>query len=217
MPTSDDYIMERFMRPIPPDCCVAPNSLPVIANGDPGIARVATIGLNPGGPFPDPKPDTPEEAWEGQKRYFQGNVYGAYFTPLERALNECGASYYDESACNLDLVCWATDPHWSGVPDAAQQELLNADHEFFTTLLAENPNIELLLGNGRTVCERMAEKFAVKQVPAPDIAAELYCGKVEGRLFIGWSAFLNNSPLNAEQRAKMARRVSEWRRNGGCP
>lgn len=211
------YIRDRFARPIPPDCCVAPDSLPVIANGDPGVARVATIGLNPGGPYPDPKPDTPEEAWEEQKRYFQGNVYGAYFTPLEKVLNECGASYYDGSACNLDLVCWATAPHWSGVPDAAQRELLNADHEFFTTLLAENSNIELLLGNGRTVCERMAEKFEVKQVSAPDIAPELYCGKVEGRLFIGWSTFLNNSPLNTEQRAEMARRVSEWRRSGGCP
>lgn len=124
-------------------------------------------------------------------------------------LNECGLSYYDGSACNLDLVCWATKPHWREVPDAAQRELLDADHEFFTTLLTENPNIALLLGNGRTVCQRMADKFEVKPVPAPDLAPTLYCGEAAGKLFIGWSAFLGDSRLKREQRAAMARRVSE--------
>ena len=216
--TIPGYIRDRLLRPIPPDCCVALNTWPVIANGDPGLARIATVGLNPGGgaPYNDA---TVEEVWEGQKRYFQrDDVYRRYFSPLEGVLNACGASYggkYDPGdsaaipACNLDLVCWATDPPWSSVPYEARRKLLDADHEFFTTLLTESPNIELLLGNGRTVCERMVEKFEVKQVPAPDIATELYCGKVEGRLFIGWSAFLNNSPLNTEQRAAMARRVSE--------
>lgn len=37
-----DYIRDRFARPIPPDCCVVPNSLPIIANGDP-----ASLGLRP--------------------------------------------------------------------------------------------------------------------------------------------------------------------------
>ena len=222
-----NYILERFQRPIPPDCCV-PNCLPTIANGDPGIAKVATVGLNPGWDGPARKDSTQpdmgeiEQAWEGQKMYFQDEVYGRYFTPLERALKECGASYYDGSACNIDLVSWPTETKpkgWSNVPNEAQRKLLDADHEFFTTLLAENPNIELLLGNGRAVGERMVEKFGVTRVPAHDINKRLdcYCGEVAGRLFIGWSTFLNNSPLNTEQRARMAQRVAEWYRNGGCP
>ena len=157
-----DYILERLQRQIPPDCCVVPDSYPVIANGDPGLARIATIGLNPGGatPYNDA---AAEEVWEGQKRYFQENRY-RYFTHLERVLNACGASYggkydvedkYAIRACNLDLVNWATDPPWSSVPWESQRKLLDADHEFFTTLVAENPSIELLLGNGRTVGERM--------------------------------------------------------------
>ena len=211
-----DYIRDCLLRPIPPDCCVAPDTYPVIANGDPGLARIATVGLNPGG-AEQRGTRSIEEEWERQKGYFLETRY-AYFGHLERVLKACRASYggkydldgsYDIPACNLDLVCWATTPHWGGVPDAAQRELLNADHEFFTTLLAENPNIELLLGNGRTVCDHVAEKFEVKQVPAPDIATTLYCGKVAGRLFIGWSAFLGNSQLKWEQRDAMARRVSE--------
>ena len=204
------YIRDRLLRPIPPDCCVQPDAYPVIANGDPGLARVATVGLNPGGAMPY-NDAAVEEAWEGQKGYFQGKVYGMYFTPLQKVLNECGASYYDGSACNLDLVCWATKPHWREVPDAAQRELLDADHEFFTTLLTENPNIALLLGNGRTVGKRMMEKFGVEKIPASDIhpRLDLYCGEAAGKLFIGWSTFLGNSPLKREQRDAMARRVSE--------
>lgn len=212
--TIPGYIRDRLLRPIPPDCCVAPDTYPVIANGDPGLARIATVGLNPGG-AEQRGTRSIEEEWERQKGYFQGKVYGRYFTPLQKVLNECGASYYDGSACNLDLVCWATKPHWREVPDAAQRELLDADHEFFTTLLTENPNIALLLGNGRTVCRRMEEKFEVKQVPAPDIATTLYCGKVAGKLFIGWSAFLGNSRLKSEQRDAMARRVSEMAAGAG--
>ena len=223
--TIPDYILERLQRPIPPGCCVVRDSYPVIANGDPGLARTATVGLNPGGatPYNDAAAET---VWEGQKRYFHENRY-RYFTPLERVLNACGASYggkydvegkYAIRACNLDLVNWATAPHWREVPDAARRELLDADHEFFTTLLAENPSIELLLGNGRTVGERMMEKFGVEKIPAPDIHSSLvlYCGEALGRLFIGWSEFLANSPLNAEQRAAMAQRVSEIARERGA-
>ena len=216
--TIPGYIRDRLLRPIPPDCCVALNTWPVIANGDPGLAKIATVGLNPGGgaPYNDA---TVEEVWDGQKRYFLENRY-RYFTPLEHVLNACGASYggkydpdgnYAISACNPDLVCWATTPHWSNVPYEAQRKLLDADHEFFTTLLAENPNIELLLGNGRTVGERMMEKFGVEKIPASDIHPRLvlYCGEAAGKLFIGWSTFLGNSPLKREQRDAMARRVSE--------
>ena len=224
------YILERLQRPIPPGCCVVPDSYPVIANGDPGLARTATVGLNPGGAFIRKEPSKPvgldeaEQVWEGQKRYFQENRY-RYFTPLERVLNACGASYggkydvegkYAIRACNLDLVNWATDPHWREVPDAAKRELLDADHEFFTTLLAENPSIELLLGNGRAVCRRMEKKFEVKQVPASDITATLYCGEVAGKLFIGWSTFLGNSRLKREQRDAMAQRVSEIAQERGA-
>lgn len=227
--TIPNYILERFQRPIPPDCCVQAGAYPVIANGDPGLAGIATVGLNPGG-AEQCSANTAEQEWEGQKKYFlRDDVYGQYFTPLERVLNACGASYggkYDAEgkyairACNLDLMNWATKTKpkgWSNVPWESQRKLLDADHEFFTTLLTENPNIELLLGNGRTVGERMMEKFGVEKIPATDIhpSLDLYCGEALGRLFIGWSAFLANSPLNAEQRAEMARRVSEIARERG--
>ena len=125
------YIRDRLLRPIPPESCVKESTWPVIANGDPGLARIATVGLNPGGgaPYNDA---TAEEVWEGQKRYFQrDDVYRRYFSPLEKVLNECEASYYDGSACNLDLVCWATCPRdWSKVPPEAREKLIERDREF---------------------------------------------------------------------------------------
>lgn len=215
------YIRDRLLRPIPPDCCVALNTWPVIANGDPGLAKIATVGLNPGGgaPYNDA---TVEEVWDGQKRYFLENRY-RYFTPLEHVLNACGASYggkydpvgnYAISACNLDLVCWATTPHWGGVPDAAQRELLNADHEFFTTLLAENPNIELLLGNGVRVKEQVEGRLGAETpcvvtltVPGYKRTMRVFSGEALGRFYVGW-----NWPLvriGSKMVEKLAKRVGE--------
>lgn len=73
--TIPGYIRDRLLRPIPPDCCVQPDAYPVISNGDPGLARVATVGLNPGGAMPY-NDAAVEEAWEGQKGYFQAKSTG---------------------------------------------------------------------------------------------------------------------------------------------
>lgn len=67
--TIPGYIRDRLLRPIPPDCCVQPDAYPVIANGDPGLARIATVGLNPGG-AEQRGTRSIEEEWERQKGYF---------------------------------------------------------------------------------------------------------------------------------------------------
>jgi hypothetical protein len=41
--------------------------------------------------------------------YFFRNPYRRWFDPLDRLVRDgLGASYYDSSACHLDLVQWAT-------------------------------------------------------------------------------------------------------------
>ena len=219
-----DYIMERIMRPIPPDCCVAPERWPTIANGDPGAAMVATVGLNPGGAFPGDKPNTPEEAWEGQKRYFRDHQPARYFDPLEGVLNACGASYggkydldgsYAIPACNLDLVNWETDPRlWNHVPTEARNELLKKDEEFLATLLRENPNIVLLLGNGKTVTEELRrrqrgriESVDTLAVPGYKRKMRVFVGEAADRRYIGWNYPLER--IGTKMREKLAQRVGE--------
>ena len=47
-----------------------------------------------------------------------------------------------------------------------------------------------------------------------DLGARIYRGDLPGRRFIGWSAFLSNSPLNRSQRAELARLVGDMHREG---
>ena len=66
-------------------------------------------------------------------------------------------------------------------------------------------NIELLLGNGRTVVEQFQRTFKVRfeNWKVDDIGVRIYRGDLLGRRFIGWSAFLSNSPMNRSQRARI--------------
>ena len=59
--------------------------------------------------------------------------------------------------------------------------------------LQENENIELLLGNGKTVVEQFERTFKVRfdKRKVDDLGAHIYCGDLLGKRFIGWSAFLS--------------------------
>ena len=59
--------------------------------------------------------------------YFQRNPYRRWFDQFHPVLTACGASYYDGSACHLDLVQWATDPARQA-PQRAQARLAEAGH-----------------------------------------------------------------------------------------
>ena len=144
-------------------------------------------------------------------------------------LNACGVTYggkygadRPDLACSLDLVQWPTDPLWSKLPREcsadAQSKLLSDGAAFFEKILQENENIELLLGNGKTVVEQFERTFKVRfdKRKVDDLGAHIYCGDLLGKRFIGWSAFLSNSRMNRSQVAELARLVGEVRREG-CP
>ena len=239
-----DYIREHILHPLPPSGCYVPDgSLPAVAEGRFYRARVATVGISPHGAwmrgdyFPE-EPQTLDAAdldegflnrvWEEKTLYFERKKY-RYFTSLEPILNACGATYggmYEavqpNLACSLDLVQWPTDPLWSMLPKErsayAQSKLLDDGAAFFKRLLQEHENIELLLGNGKTVVERLERTFRVRfrKWQAVDLGTYIYCGDLLGRRFIGWSAFLSNSRMNRSQRAELARRVGELYRED-CP
>jgi hypothetical protein len=74
--------------------------------------------------------DARSAAWviDDCARYFARRPYRRWFDPLDRLLRE-GAfvSYYDGTACHLDLVQWATSPVWGRLTDAVPWRLLADD------------------------------------------------------------------------------------------
>ena len=205
----------------PPDgCCVPPGALPQVVEGHVSVAGVATVGINPHGVwlrsnYPSMKAGGAEQVWEDKRRYFENNRY-RYFTALEPILNACGASYggryvarQPHLACSLDVVQWPTDPLWGKLGRRVQDRLVEDGLPFFERVLHESPNIRLLLGNGRTVVERLERIFGTRFEQRVDrsLGTSLFCGELLGRRFIGWSQFLSNSRMNRCQRAELARLV----------
>ena len=235
-----DYIRAQVLNAKPPDgCCVPEGSVPAVAEGHFTSARAATVGINPQASWkrkdflPPGRDDLDEQflnrVWEEKTRYFERHTH-RYFTTLKPILNACGVTYggkygadRPDLACSLDLVQWTTDPRWSKLPRGcsadAQSKLLSDGAAFFEKILQENENIELLLGNGKTVVEQLERTFKVRfdKWKVDDLGANIYCGDLLGKRFIGWSAFLSNSRMNRSQRAELARLVAERARREGYP
>lgn len=129
-----------------------PGSTPVIAFGDPSRAEVASLGINPSkresveagallsgdqrrlatleslgaDHLTSLSEEQVREVVGDCARYFQRNPYRRWFDPLDRLLRHgLETSYYDDSACHLDLVYWATDPVWRQISDHSARELLD--------------------------------------------------------------------------------------------
>ena len=173
-----DYIAERIRRAPPPGVRVVARSTPVIAFGDVRRSKVATLGWNPSklefldnsGMLLDGSRrlettasliadglalDSPEaitRVFEACNGYFQLRPYRRWFDVLEKVLRHVGASYYDGSACHLDLVQWATDPVWGKLQEHEQRTLLKSDIPFLSEQLAQE-NIRVLLLNGAGIMQ----------------------------------------------------------------
>lgn len=177
-----DYVAERIRCAVPVNCSVVPNSTPVVSFGNAGVARVATLGLNPS------RVEFEEKGvrLDGTKRrlathqslevttlvdapdavvakvltdchdYFLRNPYWKWFGQLETLLTSAvGASYKNGTACHLDLVQWATDPTWGHLAAAARKQLIAADRAFLRQQLMSE-RIELVLLNGGRVIDEVA-------------------------------------------------------------
>lgn len=159
-----DYIIARLRKSPPSNCCVVSGSTPVLSFGDASMATVATLGLNPSRmEFQNKHGDElsgPERRFEtlaslgvadlvsasdevlsrvvrACDAYFSRNPYKRWFDHLLPMLQAVDASYYDGSACHLDLVQWATDPVWGKIREPNTRERLLADDaEFLRQQLA---------------------------------------------------------------------------------
>ena len=205
---------------------VVSGSTPVVAFGDPFTARVATLGINPsgrefveGGQLLDGTSrrlatlrslgaeslasltdEQVREVIDDCARYFDEdrNPYRPWFDPLDRLLRAgIGVSYYDRSACHLDLVQWATDPIWGRTEDRVREQLLAEGLPHLRALLNFG-STHLVLLNGRQVLTEVETVGLVKLVgsgtlPFRDQTCSLYLGEGEGIRYVGWSTNLQSS------------------------
>jgi hypothetical protein len=241
------YVVERLRRKPPPDAPVVESSTPVISFGDPSAASVATLGLNPSinefesdGRKLDGEAqrletltslgvssltDAPEAVLKAVvdacNNYFKRNPYRRWFDKLEEILAGIGTSYFDGSACHLDLVQWTTNPVWGELrPPTLQRALLEQDVPFLLDQLRYH-SIEVLLLNGDRVIKEFA-KAAQVELPEEPGRINNGCRIVVGRgpkdlLVVGWSTNVQSSHgVSNDDRACIARAVADVvRKNRG--
>jgi hypothetical protein len=223
------YIEERIRRPPPTGACIVPGSTPVVAFGNVRSAHVATLGLNPSrvefvdnhgyllmgerrrlatqsslgiSDLRDATAEVVDQVLEDCNRYFQRQPYRKWFDQLLPALKACRASYYDGSACHLDLVQWATDPTWGKLKPPLRKKLIAEDVAFLERQL-RNENICLLLVNGGGVWiqlkKAMGKDLVVDHQGIIDAGLAfhptcLYSGRLFGKIHvIAWSTNLQSS------------------------
>lgn len=126
-----------------------------------------------------------------------------------------GASYYDGSACHLDLVQWATDPVWGKLSPEIKQALIENDAEFLLAQLA-NEKIQLLLLNGKGVIDSFQEATGTSlknllKIPTKRASTCIFTGTMRSGVFvIGWSTNLQSSfGVTNELRGSIAKHVAE--------
>lgn len=222
--TVPDHVTAMVRRSPPEECRVVPGSTPVVAFGDPTHAEVATLGINPSArEFVE---DGRLLAGDHRRlatldalgavdcgdltvgqvaavvadcaAYFQRRPYRRWFDPLDTLLRAgTEASYYDGSACHLDLVQWATDPTWSKLPHDVQHTLLDDGAPHLRAQLSHE-NVRLVALNGRRVLTHvdalgLADLTEVDQLPVGATTCRLYTGTGSGVRWVGWSTNLQSS------------------------
>ncbi len=240
------YIERRIRQPVPADSNVVVGSTPVVAFGETRRARIATLGLNPSkSEFVDTKgvelrgrdrrlathtslgnsdlTSAPSRVISQVMRdcelYFRRNPYRRWFDQLEPILARCDASYYDGTACHLDLVQWATDPTWNRLPAETRRRLITSNVPFLIEQLA-NERIEILLLNGAGVIQLMrnhtdADLVEINRIIGfGRVKTKLCVGTVLGRIkTVGWSTNVQSSfGVSRELKNEIARRAGSLAR-----
>ena len=221
----EDVIVARLRKP-PPNAYVVPNSTPVISFGDPSKALIATLGLNPSR---QEFLDTTGQELNGSARrfesltslgvsslssasdaalqrvvkacnaYFQNNPYRRWFDQLEPVLQAFGTSYYNGSACHLDLVQWATDPVWSKIPDKSTRDRMLKEDSAFLDHQLNAGSFKVLLLNGSGVVRPFERMTGVSLRDAGSVRgssqkSRMLVGRLPlGTRVIAWSVNIQSS------------------------
>lgn len=160
-------------------------------------------------------PECLEQVLDGTSQYFQNQPYVRWFRPLDTLLRACGASYFDGSACHLDLSHWATDPVWRELKAPVRNALIEDGVEFLRWQLASFRIAHVLL-NGMGVCRTVEKRLGIRLMEVEAVngprgrAVKLLSGRMaNGPRFLGWSVNLQSSfGVTTEFRAQLATLVA---------
>lgn len=222
-PEWPEYMVDRACSSPPPDCSdvIVGDSTPVLFFGNPR-AKVATLGINPSlSEFLDRS----GELLEGERRrlailpwlgvqnfdeitrelgskiidecagYFERNPYG-WFNALDEILRDgLEVSYFNRTACHLDLAQWATKPNWGELNDRYRTELLNDGIPFLTEHL-QKMNYCLVIVNGISVIDQLRDSSLVDWTLVGTLEgppnADIYMGEYGKTKFLAWSCNIQN-------------------------
>jgi len=184
-------LVEEASRPPAAPGAVVRGSTPVVFFGDPAVASVATLGINPSprqfvhqngvlrqgpdrrlatlpwlglGSWDELDRDAGQRILAECAAYFEPGraPYRRWFDPFDRVLVEgLGVSYYDGRACHLNLVPWATHPVWRDLDRAEWGRLAEAALPFLVGQL-EVAGYRVVVVNGRTVMDEVAAAGVVE-------------------------------------------------------
>jgi len=235
-----DRVVAMVRRLPPATAPVVPGSTPVVAFGDPATAEVATLGINPSrvefvedgsmlsgdrrrlstldslgvASLTDLSDEQAATVVADCAGYFRRNPYRAWFDPLDAVVRAAtGASYYEGTACHLDLVQWATDPVWSRITDGAVRQALLADGVPHLRAQLANEDVRLVLLNGRQVLTQAVDSGLVSlvefdRIEVGTVRHRLFAGESSGVRWVGWSTNLQSSwGVSAAFRTELAARV----------
>jgi len=234
-------VITRVSKAILPGLKIVPQSTPIVSFGRPHGALVATLGINPSRQefttakaqllatskkrltdrsalnALDDKGLTHKEATEvidGCYSYFspEKNPYKTWFRWMEEfAVRPAGASYFDGTACHLDLVQWATDPVWGTLDDQVKTQLLDEDIDFLRFQLTSY-KFKFLLLNGRSVVDQFKSTglALLEEIPSPPMrigsnGCSFYVGHYEQTKVLAWT---NNLPSKTRQANRES--IADW-------
>jgi hypothetical protein len=236
------YIEYRIRRSPPPGCCIVAGSTPVVSFGNAQTATVATLGLNPSrvefldrdgselvgdlrrlathsslgtADLSTAPAETIKQVLADCNDYFQRRPYRRWFDQFQPILNACGSSFYDGTACHLDLVQWATDPTWGKLQPASTRKQLLADDAAFLADQLQNESLRLLLVNGMSVLRQLRRTIPIQLEAAEPIIgyAHVDCGLFAGTILkrvrvVAWTTNLQSSfGVTSELRGELALQV----------
>jgi Luciferase-like monooxygenase len=166
--------------------------------------------------FDPPTQDQIRSAIEECAAYFRvgHNPYRRWFDPLDEILRAAlGVSFYDDTACHLDLVQWATRPAWGELSTHGREILLWEGLPHLRRLLRHG-NVRTVLLNGRQVIDHVMAARLGELRPSGEVrinpmrACSLYTGEFGAVKFIGWSTNLQSSwGIGLHFRARLAAAV----------
>ena len=185
-------VLDRMTKDAARDADVIAWGSPVLAFGDPTLAHVATLGLNPSNrEFVDD--DGAELAGEARRfhtlsslglsdwgdasahhldrilascrDYFAGNPYDRWFRRLDAVVSATGASFYNPAspACHLDLIPYATARKWTALSASERLGLLDLSGDTLGTLLCRS-SVRVLILNGQSVVTLFQEATGIALV-----------------------------------------------------